>query len=117
MSRTRDQILESRRKLKEYGALFDSISNLLYRHDPIGINFRTTETRTTQKRKPSYRDWETPRHWRTFITRYWLLAVSFGIALCCGDAKPTSNNSGTITTMARQSESPAFIREATLRPA
>ena len=48
---------------------------------------------------------------------YRLLAVSVGIALCCGDAKPTSNNSGTITTMARQSESPAFIREATLRPA
>jgi len=44
---------------------------------------------------------------------YRLLAVSFGMALCCGDAKPTSNNSGTITTMARQLESPAFIRQAT----
>lgn len=40
MSRTRDEILESRRRLKaEYGELFDSVSALLYRHDPIGINF------------------------------------------------------------------------------
>lgn len=40
MSRTRDEILESRRRLKaEYGTLFDSVSALLYRHDPIGINF------------------------------------------------------------------------------
>lgn len=40
MSRTRDEILESRRRIKaEYGALFDSVSALLYRHDPIGINF------------------------------------------------------------------------------
>ena len=40
MSRTRDEILESRRRLKaEYGAaLFDSVSALLYRHDPVGIN-------------------------------------------------------------------------------
>ena len=40
MSRTREEILESRRRLKaEYGTLFDSISALLFRHDPIGINF------------------------------------------------------------------------------
>ena len=40
MSRTRDEILESRRRLKaEYGTLFDSVSALLYRHDPVGINF------------------------------------------------------------------------------
>jgi hypothetical protein len=40
VSRTRDEILESRRLLKaEYGALFDSVSALLYRHDPVGINF------------------------------------------------------------------------------
>jgi len=40
MSRTREEILESRRRIKaEYGALFDSISALLFRHDPIGINF------------------------------------------------------------------------------
>lgn len=40
MNRTRDEILESRRRLKEeYGELFDSVSALLYRHDPIGINF------------------------------------------------------------------------------
>jgi hypothetical protein len=40
MTRTRDEILESHRRLKaEYGALFDSVSALLYRHDPIGINF------------------------------------------------------------------------------
>jgi hypothetical protein len=40
MSRTREEILEERRRLKaEYGELFDSISALLYWHDPIGINF------------------------------------------------------------------------------
>src|SRR5215467_9499730 len=40
MTRTRDEILESRRRLKaEYEALFDSVSASLYRHDPIGINF------------------------------------------------------------------------------
>jgi hypothetical protein len=41
MSRTREQILESRRRIKEEnGVLFDSVSSLLYRHDPIGINFQ-----------------------------------------------------------------------------
>ena len=40
MPRTREQILEERRQLKaEYGELFDSITALLSRHDPIGINF------------------------------------------------------------------------------
>lgn len=38
--RTRGEMLESKRQLKaQYGALFDSISALLYRHDPVGINF------------------------------------------------------------------------------
>lgn len=53
MARTRIQILESRRQLRtEYGELFDSIAALLYRHDPIGINFEVnsdeyqTETET-----------------------------------------------------------------------
>lgn len=37
--RTREQILEARRKAKdEYGELFDAVSALLFRHDPIGIN-------------------------------------------------------------------------------
>jgi hypothetical protein len=40
MTRTRDEILENRRRLRaEYGELFDSRAALLYRHDPIGINF------------------------------------------------------------------------------
>ena len=40
MSTTRDEILENRRRLRaEYGALFDSMAALLFRHDPIGINF------------------------------------------------------------------------------
>jgi hypothetical protein len=40
MTKTRDEILEERRRLKaQYGALFDSMAALLYRHDPIGINF------------------------------------------------------------------------------
>jgi len=40
MTKTREEILEERRRLKaQYGALFDSMAALLYRHDPIGINF------------------------------------------------------------------------------
>lgn len=40
MPRTREQILDERRRLKaEYGKLFDAISALLFRADPIGINF------------------------------------------------------------------------------
>jgi hypothetical protein len=40
MPRTREEILESRRRVREnYGELFDATVALLYRHDPIGINF------------------------------------------------------------------------------
>src|SRR5579859_1054758 len=40
MAKIRDEILESRRRLKaEYEELFNSMAALLYRHDPIGINF------------------------------------------------------------------------------
>jgi hypothetical protein len=40
MSRTREDIVESRRRLRaEYGELFDEISALLFQHDPIGINY------------------------------------------------------------------------------
>jgi hypothetical protein len=40
MAGTRDEILENRRRLRaQYGELFDSLAALLYRHDPIGINF------------------------------------------------------------------------------
>ena len=40
MPRTRNQILEERRRLKaEYGELFDAISALLFHVDPIGISF------------------------------------------------------------------------------
>ena len=40
MPRTLEEILENRRRLRaEYGALFDSLAALLFRHDPIGINF------------------------------------------------------------------------------
>jgi hypothetical protein len=38
--RTREDILEERRELKvKFGLLFDSTSALLFRHDPVGINF------------------------------------------------------------------------------
>jgi hypothetical protein len=38
MSRTREEILKERRRLKaEYGELFDKIAALLFRHDPISI--------------------------------------------------------------------------------
>ncbi|SRR5579871_3784605 len=40
MPRTRQQILEERRRLKdEYGELFEAIQAILLRHDPIGIDF------------------------------------------------------------------------------
>jgi hypothetical protein len=40
MSRTREEILEERRRLRaEYGDLFDAVAALLFRHDPVGINF------------------------------------------------------------------------------
>jgi len=40
MPRTREEILENRRRLRaEYGELFDSTAALLFRHDPIGVNF------------------------------------------------------------------------------
>jgi hypothetical protein len=40
MDKTREQIREERRQLKaQYGELFDAIAGLLFRADPIGINF------------------------------------------------------------------------------
>jgi hypothetical protein len=40
MSRTREKMLEERRRLNaEYGDLFASVAALLFRHDPVGINF------------------------------------------------------------------------------
>ena len=45
MARTREQILEERRRLKsEFGELFDAISALLFRADPIGISFDNENT-------------------------------------------------------------------------
>lgn len=42
MSKERDAILEERRRLRnQYGKLFDAVSSLLFRHDPIQINFDT----------------------------------------------------------------------------
>ena len=37
---TREEILEERRALKRaYGAVFDTAAEILFRHDPMGINF------------------------------------------------------------------------------
>ena len=42
MSKTHEEIVEERRRLKaEYRELFDEVEALLFRHDPIGINFGT----------------------------------------------------------------------------
>ena len=42
MSRTREEIKEERKRLKaEYGELFDDVAAILFRHDPININFET----------------------------------------------------------------------------
>jgi hypothetical protein len=44
MPRTRNEILEERRRLKaEYGELYNSVAELLFFHDPVGINFETNE--------------------------------------------------------------------------
>lgn len=41
-SKNTEAIREERRQLKEqYGQLFDAVSSVLFRHDPIGINFET----------------------------------------------------------------------------
>jgi hypothetical protein len=38
--RTKEQTaLETRRLKAEYGDLFDSMADILFRHDPIGLNF------------------------------------------------------------------------------
>jgi len=40
MTRTREQIVQERRRLRaEYGELFDAKAGLLFRADPIGISF------------------------------------------------------------------------------
>jgi len=38
--RTREDILAENKRLKaQYGKLFDDVAEILFRHDPIGINF------------------------------------------------------------------------------
>jgi hypothetical protein len=45
MPRTREEIRQERRRLRaEYGALFDSVAAILFRHDPIGIAFENENT-------------------------------------------------------------------------
>jgi hypothetical protein len=45
MRRTREEILEARRRLRaEYGELFDATAALLFRHDPIGISLDNPNT-------------------------------------------------------------------------
>ena len=40
MAKAREAIFEERRKLREeYGILFESVAALLFKHDPVGINF------------------------------------------------------------------------------
>jgi hypothetical protein len=40
MTRTREEIVAERQRLKaEYRELFDEVAELLFRHDPVGINF------------------------------------------------------------------------------
>src|SRR6266550_4218861 len=48
MSRTREDILEERRQLRaQYRDLFDSTAALLFRHDPVGINFEVNPRRVS----------------------------------------------------------------------
>ena len=40
MRRTKEQIESENKRLKaEYGDLFESVADILFRHDPVGINF------------------------------------------------------------------------------
>jgi len=40
MTKTREEILQERRRLRAaFGELYDDVAELLFRHDPIGINF------------------------------------------------------------------------------
>ena len=40
MRKTREEILEEKRRLRaEYGNLFDAVAALLFHYDPVGINF------------------------------------------------------------------------------
>jgi hypothetical protein len=42
MAEKRREIIEERRRLKvRYGKLFDDVAALLFRHDPVNINFET----------------------------------------------------------------------------
>ena len=42
MPQTREEIQEERRRLRaQYHHLFDDVQALLFRHDPVGINFET----------------------------------------------------------------------------
>jgi hypothetical protein len=42
MANSRDEILEERRRLREeYKLLYDQVAALLFRRDPIGINFES----------------------------------------------------------------------------
>lgn len=42
MPRTRKEILRERKRLREeYRDLFEATASLLFRHDPVGINFET----------------------------------------------------------------------------
>ena len=42
MTTDRERIIEERKRLRsEYRELFDTVSSLLFRHDPIEINFET----------------------------------------------------------------------------
>jgi hypothetical protein len=47
--RTRKQILEERKQLKiEYGELFDAVSQILYRTDPMGIGIAAGNPNTDE---------------------------------------------------------------------
>ena len=40
MTRTKEEIESDNKRLKaEYGDLFDSVADISFRHDPVGINF------------------------------------------------------------------------------
>jgi hypothetical protein len=44
MDRTKEEIVEERRKLKaEYNGIFEEVSALIFQNDPIGINFETND--------------------------------------------------------------------------
>ncbi|HWS99349.1 MAG TPA: hypothetical protein VN256_03680 [Pyrinomonadaceae bacterium] len=71
MTLSTEEIAAERRRLRaEYGSLFDSIAEILFRHDPSGINFEdNTDEYETEARTilPRLKDCHSPEDVTTVV--------------------------------------------------